>query len=187
MVRYEWPRPGDLLHMDVKKPGRFEAPGHALTGDRRRRSRRIGWEYVHWVADDCSRLAYAEIHDDERAPTVVGFTRRALEFLECRGIGVERLTTDNHFSHTKSTALAELLDRRAVSHLLIRPNTPRNGGKVERFRQTLMREWWDTPPAARAARRCHTGWATITSGAPTPPSATGRRSRAFGTCWVFDS
>lgn len=88
MVRYEWPRPADLLHMDVKKPGRFEAPGHALTGDRRRRSRRVGWEYVHSVADDCSRLAYAEI--DERAPTDVGFTRRALEFLEGRGIGASR-------------------------------------------------------------------------------------------------
>lgn len=63
--------------------------------------------------------------------------------------------TDNHFSYTKSTALAELLDRRAVSHLRIRPNTSRNGGKVERFRQTLMREWWNTPRATPAARRCH--------------------------------
>jgi len=132
VVRYEWPCPGNLLHMDVKKLGRFEAPGHAMTGDRRRRSRRVGWE---------SRLAYAEIHDDERAPTVAAFTRRAFEWFEGRGIAVERLMTDNHFSYTKSTVLAELLDGRRVSRLLMRPYTPRTNGKVERFHQTLMREW----------------------------------------------
>jgi transposase InsO family protein len=127
--------------MDVKKLGRFEEPGHAVTGDRRRRSRRVGWEYVHSIVDDCSRLAYAEIHDDERAPTVAAFTRRAFEWFEERGIGIERLMTDNHFSYTKSRALEELLDGRRVSHLLIRPYTPRTNGKVERFHQTLMREW----------------------------------------------
>jgi transposase InsO family protein len=141
VIRYEWPCPGNLLHMDVKKLGRFEAPGHALTGDRRRRSRRVGWEYVHSIVDDCSRLAYAEIHEDERAGTVTGFTARAFEWFEERGISIERLMTDNHFSYTKSASMAELLDRRAVSHLLIRPYTPRTNGKVERFHQTLMREW----------------------------------------------
>ena len=141
VIRYEWPCPGNLLHMDVKKLGRFEAPGHALTGDRRKRSRRVGWEYVHSIVNDCSRLAYAEIHDDERAETVAAFTRRAFEWFEERGIAVERLMTDNHFSYTKSQALAELLDRRAISHLKIRPYTPRTNGKVERFHQTLMREW----------------------------------------------
>jgi transposase InsO family protein len=127
--------------MDVKKLGRFEAPGHALNGDRRKRSRRVGWEFVHSIVDDCSRLAYAEIHDDERAETVTDFTRRAFEWFEERGIGVERLMTDNHFSYTKSRSLAELLDHRAIHHLLIRPYTPRTNGKVERFHQTLMREW----------------------------------------------
>jgi transposase InsO family protein len=141
VIRYEWPCPGNLLHMDVKKLGRFEEPGHALTGDRRKRSRRVGWEYVHSIVDDCSRLAYAEIHDDERAATVTDFTRRAFEFFEERGIAVERLMTDNHFSYTRSQALAELLDRRAISHLKIRPYTPRTNGKVERFHQTLIREW----------------------------------------------
>jgi len=141
VIRYEWPCPGNLLHMDVKKLGRFEAPGHALTGDRRKRSRRAGWEYVHSIVDDCSRLAYAEIHDDERAETVVEFTRRAFEWFEERGIAIERLMTDNHFSYAKSRALAQLLDGRAVSHLLIKPYTPRTNGKVERFHQTVMREW----------------------------------------------
>src|SRR3954447_7984135 len=80
IVRYLWPCPGQLLHMDIKKLGRFEQPGHKLTGDRGKRSRRVGWEYVHSIVDDCSRLAYSEIHDDETAPTVTAFTRRALDF-----------------------------------------------------------------------------------------------------------
>ena len=75
MIRYEWPCPGQLLHMDIKKLGKFCQPGHALTGDRTVRSRRVGWEYVHSIVDDCSRLAYSEIHDDEKAATVTAFTR----------------------------------------------------------------------------------------------------------------
>jgi transposase len=83
VIRYEWPCPGQLLHMDVKKFGKFTEPGHAVTGDRTRRSRRVGWEYCHTIVDDCSRLAYSELHDDERADTVTAFTRRALDwFLE---------------------------------------------------------------------------------------------------------
>jgi len=76
VIRYQWPCPGNLLYVDVKRFGKFEAPGHAVTGDRTQRSRRVGWEYVHSIVDDCSRLAYSEIHDDERAATVTAFTRR---------------------------------------------------------------------------------------------------------------
>lgn len=79
VVRYEWPCPGNLLHMDVKKFGRFQAPGHALTADRTKRSPGAGWEYVHSIVDDCSRLAYSEIHQDETAVTVTAFTVRALD------------------------------------------------------------------------------------------------------------
>jgi hypothetical protein len=67
IIRYEWPCPGQLLHMDTKKLGKFTEPGHAVTGDRTKRSRRVGWEYCHSIVDDCSRLAYSELHDDERA------------------------------------------------------------------------------------------------------------------------
>src|SRR3712207_9350550 len=67
VIRYEWPCPGQLLHMDTKKFGKFTEPGHAVTGDRTRRSRRVGWEYCHSIVDDCTRLAYSELHDDERA------------------------------------------------------------------------------------------------------------------------
>jgi Integrase core domain len=94
VVRYEWPCPGNLLHMDVKKLGRFEQPGHALTADRTKRSRGAGREYVHSIVDDCSRLAYAEIHDDERAATVTAFTRRALDWFLEQSIVCERVMTD---------------------------------------------------------------------------------------------
>src|SRR5919106_1004273 len=99
VVRYEWPCPGQLLHMDVKKLGRFEGPGHALTGNRSRRSRRVGWEYCHSIVDDCSRLAYSEIHPDERAATVTAFTRRALDWFLDHGVVAERLITDNAFTY----------------------------------------------------------------------------------------
>jgi transposase InsO family protein len=141
VVRYEWPCPGQLLHMDVKKLGRFEAPGHALTADHSQRSRGAGWEYVHSIVDDCSRLAYSEIHDNERAETVTVFTERALDWLLDQGIVAERLMTDNAFAYTQSQSLKQLLRRRAIRHIRTRPYTPRTNGKVERFHQTLQREW----------------------------------------------
>jgi transposase InsO family protein len=141
VIRYEWPCPGNLLHMDVKKLGRFDSPGHALTGDRARRSRRVGFEHVHSIIDDCSRLAYSEIHEDETAETVTAFTRRALDWFLEQGIVCERLMTDNAFAYTQSHTFKELLHRRAIRHIRTRPYTPRTNGKVERFHQTLMREW----------------------------------------------
>jgi transposase InsO family protein len=141
IIRYEWPCPGQLLHMDTKRFGRFQAPGHALTGDRTRRSRRIGWEFVHSIVDDCSRLAYSEIHDDEKAATVTAFTRRALDWFLARGIVAERLMTDNAFTYVHNRSLRALLHARAIDHLRTRPYTPRTNGKVERYQQTLQREW----------------------------------------------
>jgi transposase InsO family protein len=141
VVRYEWPCPGNLLHMDTKRLGRFEAPGHAVTADRAARSRGAGWEYVHSIVDDCSRLAYSEIHADERGETVTAFTRRALDWLLDQGIVAERLMTDNFFSYVRNRSLRELLKGRAIRHVRTRPYTPRTNGKVERFNQTLQREW----------------------------------------------
>ena len=139
--RYEWPCPGQLLHMDTKRHARFEIPGHAVTGDRTRNSAGAGWEYVHVIVDDCSRLAYAEVHDDERAATVAAFTERALDWFLERGIVAERLLTDNAWAYTKNRRLHELLHRRAILHKRIRPYTPRTNGKVERLHQTMNREW----------------------------------------------
>ena len=141
VVRYLWPCPGQLLHMDIKKLGRFEHPGHKFTGDRSQRSRRVGWEYVHSIVDDCSRLAYSEIHDDETAPTVTAFTERALDFFGDHGVVCERVMTDNAFAYIHNRGLRELLYRRAIRHIRTRPYTPRTNGKVERYQQTLQREW----------------------------------------------
>ena len=143
--RYEWPCPGDLLHMDVSLYARFNRPGHALTGDRRRSSAevkaRVGYDYAHAIVDDHSRFAYTELLDDDRAPTVTAFVERALNAFAAHGIEARRLMTDNAWSYTKNRSLRELLDRRGIRHLTIRPRRPRTNGKVERFHQTMAREW----------------------------------------------
>jgi transposase len=143
--RYEWPCPGDLLHMDVSRYARFLRPGHRVTGDRFRTAaevvRRAGYDFVHALVDDHSRLAYAEIHDDERAETVVGFLERALALFAEHGIQAKRLMTDNAFAYIHSRALRELLARDGIRHLRTRPHRPRTNGKVERFHQTMAREW----------------------------------------------
>ena len=145
VVRYEWPCPGDLLHMDTKRYARFSRPGHAKTGDRTTtgaaKREGPGHEFAHSIVDDRSRLAYSELHPDERGPTVAAFTRRALEFFAARGIRPKRLMTDNAFVYTKSTELARLLAERGIRHLTTRPRRPQTNGKVERFQQTMAREW----------------------------------------------
>lgn len=141
IVRYEWDCPGDLLHMDTKRYARFDRPGHAVTGDRSVNSRGAGWEYSHAIVDDHSRLAYAEILDSEDAAAVVAFTERALEFFEVNGIRTKRLMTDNAWAYTKSKQFKRLLRRRGIKHKLIRPRRPQTNGKVERFHQTMAREW----------------------------------------------
>jgi transposase InsO family protein len=144
--RYEWPCPGDLLHMDVCSYARFLQPGHRVTGDRSqsRRGRsvetRVGYDYAHAIVDDHSRLAYVELHD-EKAATVTGFTERALTFYAEHGILGKRLITDNAFSYVKNRSLRELLAHNGIRHLTTEPYRPRTNGKVERFHQTMSREW----------------------------------------------
>jgi transposase InsO family protein len=143
--RFEWPCPGDLLQMDTKRFARFSSPGHAVTGDRHRTGRerreRVGYEFAHSLLDDHSRLAYTELHEDERAETVTGFVERALAFFARCGIEPRRLQTDNAWIYTKNARLAALLKARGVEHRTIPPRTPKRNGKVERYQQTLKREW----------------------------------------------
>ena len=146
--RYEWPCPGDLLHMDTARYARFERPGHAVTGDRSQRSRdwmapatRVGYDFAHAIVDDHSRLAYVELHDDERAATVTAFVERALAWFGQRGAKPRRLMSDNAFSYTKNRSLAKLLATHSIRHLRTEPYRPRTNGKVERFHQTMGREW----------------------------------------------
>jgi transposase InsO family protein len=143
--RVEWPCPGDLLQVDTKRFARFARPGHAVTGDRSRsgaqRRERVGYEFAHSIIDDHSRLAYTELHRDERGPTVAGFMERAISFFRSHGVEPRRLQSDNAWIYTKNLALAELLDREGISHRTIPPRTPKRNGKVERYQQTLKREW----------------------------------------------
>lgn len=147
--RYERRRPGELIHIDVKKLGRILKPGHRVTGSRRGQAtthrngkpvRLAGWEFVHVAIDDHSRLAYAEVLTDEKGPTAVGFLKRAVDFYAGYGVTVERVMTDNgspYVSHVHAQACHEL----RLRHLRTRPYRPRTNGKAERFIQTLQREW----------------------------------------------
>jgi transposase InsO family protein len=140
--RYEWPCPGDLLHLDVSEYVRFKRPGHRLTGDRRSQDRvPDGLDHVHAIVDDHSRLAYAEVHRDARAQTAAGFLERALAFYERQGISAKRLLTDNAWAYTRGRAFREVLARHGIRHSTTRPYRPRTNGKVERFHQTMAREW----------------------------------------------
>jgi transposase len=144
---YEWPCPGDLLHMDTSRYARFLQPGHRVTGDRSQRYRgrsvesRVGYDFAHAIVDDHSRLAYVELHEDEKAATVTGFVDRALAFFAEHGISAKRLMTDNAFTYIHNRSLRELLASRGIRHLTTEPYRPRTNGKVERFHQTMAREW----------------------------------------------
>ena len=143
--RYEWDCPGDLLHIDVSTYARFTRPGHAVTGDRTstgaEKRQKVGYDYAHACVDDHSRLAFAQIHDDERAPTVVAFIQDALAFYARHGITVRRILTDNAWTYTHNRALRELLTTHGIEHWTTQPYRPRTNGKVERFHQTMAREW----------------------------------------------
>jgi len=138
--RYCRRHPGELIHVDIKKLGRFDRPGKRVRGDGKHHSPRAGWEFVHVAIDDTSRLAYVEILDDEKGPTCVAFLRRAIAWFAARGITVERVMTDNgtgYRSKIHAAAIAEL----QIKHLRTRPYRPRTNGKAERFIQSLQREW----------------------------------------------
>jgi transposase InsO family protein len=140
VIRYERQRAGELLHLDVKKLGRFWRLGHRHTGDRSQRSEGIGWEFVHVCVDDHSRLAYVEMLGDERGETATAFLRRAVRWFRRQGIRAERVMTDNGSCY-RAHAFVETCGELGIRHLLTRPYTPRTNGKAERFIQTLLREW----------------------------------------------
>jgi transposase InsO family protein len=147
--RYERRHPGELVHVDIKKLGRIRGVGHRVTGSRAsqaktRREGRLrevaGWEYVHVMVDDHSRLAYAEVLDDLTASCAIAFLRRAVAWFAERGVAVKAVMSDNgacYVAHQYADALANL----RLRHLRIRPGRPRTNGKAERFIQTLLREW----------------------------------------------
>lgn len=140
--RYEREHPGDLIHIDIKKLGRFDRVGHRITGDRtgQSNSRGIGWEYVHLAIDDHSRLAYSEIFPDEKRRSCLRFLFNALRFFRAHGVKVHRVMTDNGVSF-RSHRYAKALRMLKIKHLRTRPYTPKTNGKAERLVQTALREW----------------------------------------------
>ena len=142
VVRYERKAPGEMIHLDIKKLGRFEKPGHRVTGDRtgQSNSRGVGWESVHVCIDDHSRVAFSEIHPDETKESAVPFLKAAVAYYASLGVTVSRVMTDNgacYKSHPFRDACAQL----GLKHTRTKPYTPKTNGKAERFIQTSLREW----------------------------------------------
>jgi transposase InsO family protein len=147
-VRYERDRPGELVHMDVKKIGRipdgggWRAHGRNMSRTSAQKKARIGFDYVHSLVDDHSRFAYSEILPDEQAPTCAGFFARAVAVFATHGIDrIDELMTDNHWSYTKSNTLAAHIEQLGAKHITIKAHCPWQNGKVERFNRTLQTEW----------------------------------------------
>jgi len=138
--RYEREHPGELIHIDIKKLGRFEQVGHRITGDRQSKSRRVGWEYLHLAIDDHSRVAYSEIFPDEKRRSCLRFLFNVLRFFRAHGVKVHRVMTDNGTSF-RSRRYPKALRWLKIKHLRTRPYTPKTNGKAERFVQTSLREW----------------------------------------------
>jgi transposase InsO family protein len=138
--RYEHERPGDLLHLDIKKLGRFRVAGHRVTQTRTHHSDGMGWEFVHVAIDDRSRISFTEIHPDERGESAVAHLRAALAYYRGLGITIRRLLTDNGACYKSKAFRAACLEL-GLKHSFTRPYRPRTNGKAERFIQTALREW----------------------------------------------
>jgi len=150
--RYEWPHVGDLLHIDLKRLGRVVGIGHRIHGDRRRRARRVGWEFLHVAIDDATRLTYAEVLAADDAGACAAFLRRTLTWFRRRGVRIRRLLTDNAMTY-RSRAFCGVCRTWAVRQRYTRPYRPQTNGKAERFIQTLLREWAYRVPYRSSTRR----------------------------------
>ncbi|WP_296709346.1 IS481 family transposase [Rhodoblastus sp.] len=150
--RYQRERPGELLHLDIKKLARFDGVGHRITGDRRGRSQGMGYDFLHVAIDDATRLAYVEVLPDERRWSTTGFLLRALRWFRARGVRVERVMTDNGSGYV-ARLFRKVLRLLAIKHVRTRPYTPKTNGKAERFIQTMLREWAYAIPFPTSDRR----------------------------------
>jgi transposase InsO family protein len=139
--RYEREHPGELIHIDIKKLGRFVQIGHRITGDRRQgESRGIGWEFVHVCVDDASRLAFSQVLADDKKESAVAFLKAAVAYFASLGVTVVRVMTDNGSCY-RAKAFRKACRDLGLRHIRTRPYTPKTNGKAERFIQTALREW----------------------------------------------
>jgi transposase InsO family protein len=154
VIRYQRDRPGELIHVDIKKLGRIGRVGHRIHGDRTTRVRGIGWEFVHVAIDDASRLAYAEVLPNERSPSSTAFLRRAVAWFQSHGVIVQAVMSDNGSCYV-SRRFRSLCEKLHLRHLRTRPYRPQTNGKAERFIQTLLREWAYRRPYSTSVQRTH--------------------------------
>jgi len=140
VVRYEHKHPGDLIHFDIKRLARIVKPGHRIHGDRTQETRGAGYEYLHIVIDDHTRLAFAAILPDQKHTSAIRFFHMARLFYSRFGISVRRVLTDNGSCY-RDGRFRMLLNQQHIKHRFTRPYTPRTNGKAERFIQTALREW----------------------------------------------
>lgn len=145
--RYQYKHPGDMIHLDIKKFGRFERPGHRVTGDRTGQSNPrsgakngYGWEYLHVCIDDASRIAFTDIYPDEKKQSAIAFLKAAVDYYRRLGINITRVMTDNGSCY-KSFAFRDLCKQLGLRHIRTKPYTPRTNGKAERFIKTAITEW----------------------------------------------
>ena len=140
--RYERKHPRELIHIDIKKLGRFDRVGHRITGDRhgQSNSRGIGWEFVHVCIDDASRIAFSQVLGDEKKQSAIAFLHAAIAYYASLGITVTRVMTDNGSCY-KSFAFKDACKALGLRHIRTKPYTPKTNGKAERFIQTSLREW----------------------------------------------
>ncbi len=150
--RYEWARPGELIHLDTKKLGRIVRIGHRMTGDPRDTVDGAGWEFAHVAIDDCSRFTYVELLPDEKRYTATGFLLRALRAFRDRGITVQRVLTDNGSAY-RSRPFRKACRWLRIATKRTRPYHPQTNGKAERVIQTLLRKWAYAVPYANSAAR----------------------------------
>ncbi|HLO95825.1 MAG TPA: IS481 family transposase [Burkholderiaceae bacterium] len=154
--RYEREHPGELIHIDIKKLGKFKRVGHRITGDRKGQSnsRGVGWEYLHVCIDDASRVAFSRIMKTERKACAVAFLKAAVAYYKSLGITVLRVMTDNGSCY-RSRAFAKACQRLELEHIRTKPYTPRTNGKAERFIQTSLREWAYARAYMNSEQRAH--------------------------------
>ncbi len=140
--RYEREHPGELIHIDIKKLGKFNRIGHRITGDRTGQSntRGVGWEFVHVCIDDASRVAFSQVMKDERKGSAVTFLKAAVAYYASLGVTIQRVMTDNGSCY-RSRAFAKACKKLGLKHIRTKPYTPKTNGKAERFIQTSLREW----------------------------------------------
>ena len=157
--RYEWSRPGEMIHMDIKKLGRIVQPSHRVSGDRRHSLGDVGWEYAHVAIDDCTRFTYVEILPNDKRYTATAFWLRAVREFRRRGIRVQRVLTDNGGAY-RSRPFRKACRWLGITAKRTRPYRPQTNGKAERMIQTLLRKWAYAVPYANSAHRQHalTSW-----------------------------